>query len=186
MSPAADFGIDTRELLLVRLQVCMRTLAPGVIFTLPNGETHRAIATDLGGRVYSKMTAEEQLDRYDFPCVELITAADRPDSVTVHDDGFYERDVAAQIWGYARATDGGQSRDAAGRAALNALLADIQVAVEAFQFWTSADYPEPLTATLGPVIVTPGQQYIEPSTDDPIGFVALDYSFRYSFKRLFP
>lgn len=180
-------GTDLREKLLVRLQACLATLAPGVTYTFPMGFTHRAIETNLYGRVYSQMRSIQKLDMAELPAVEIITAMGQPDLVTPHDDNFYRREMSVQLWGYVAATDAGDGLNAAARPDMNALLADLQVAVEAFPYWTNGtDITDPLTATHGPITITPKAQYTEPAAEQAVGILVLDYSIAYCFPRLNP
>lgn len=180
-------GTDLREKLLARLQACVATLAPGVVYTFPTGLTHRAIETDLKGRVYSKMRSAEKFDLSELPAVEIITAMSQPDLVTPFDDNFYRREMVVQIWAYVAANDAGDGLDAAVRPDMNALVADMQVAVEAFPYWTDGvTVTESLCTSHGPITITPKGQYTEPAAEQAIGILVLDYSIAYCFPRLNP
>jgi hypothetical protein len=187
-------GTDLREKLLARLQACIRTLAPGVVYSFPMGLTHRPIVSDLGGgtdpslaRVFSRMRSVQKFDMTDLPAVEIITAMNQPDVVTFHDDNLFRREIAVQIWAYVAAQDGGDGLDAVVRPDMNELVADLQVAVEAFPYWTNgADVTDPLWATHGPITITTKAQYTEPAAEQAIGILVLDYSIAYCFPRLNP
>ena len=188
--------IDLREQLLARLQACISTLAPGVVYTFPfgYGAPVRAIETDLGGgtdptkaRVFSKMRAMVKPDSVELPMVELITAMNQPDVVTPFDDQMYERTVNVQLWGYVAGGDAADSFQSVMRPDLNVFLADLQIAVEAFPFWTDADTnTAPLTVSHGAITITPKTQDTEPAVGQPVGMLVLDYAISYKFHRLNP
>lgn len=178
--------MDSRELLLQRLQLSIKALVPGAVYTFPYGAAHRAIESDLGGRAYSRVNSELAAAPEQFPQVEIITAAGRADIIQPQDDNLYTREMGVEILGYVYGGDAGMDRDASCRPAMNALLADLQIAVEGFPYFTDATHTDPLYATQGPITIIPGQQYTEPAMQQPIGFVHLDYVFRYSFTRLNP
>lgn len=187
---------DLREQLLARLQACVSTLAPGVAFSYPfgYGATQRTVESDLGGgsdptqaRVYSKMRPIVRPDMTELPMVEIITAMSQPDLVVALDDQMYERTMSVQIWGYVAGTDAADDLNSSTRAGMNALLADLQVAVEAFPYWTDSGANSiPLYATHGPITITPKSQYTEPAVEQPVGILVLDYSISYKFHRLNP
>lgn len=188
---------DLREQLLSRLQACLSTITPGLVFTFPafnaQGATPRTIESDLGGaapataRVYSKMRPVVRPDMTEMPMVEIITAMNQPDAVTPYDDQMYERTMNVQIWGYVAGKDAGDSLNSETRPDMNALLADLHVAVEAFPYWTDSGANSiPLTATHGAVTITPKNQYTEPAVEQPVGILVLDYSISFKFHRLNP
>jgi hypothetical protein len=187
---------DLREQLLTRLQSCIGAIAPGVVYTFPfgYGATPRVIQSDLGGgtdvtqaRVYSKMRPVVRPDMTELPMVEILTAMNMPDVVTPYDDNLYERTMNVQIWGYVASKDAGDSLNSETRPDLNALLADLQLAVEAFPYWTDTGANSiPLTTTHGAVVITPRSQYTEPAVEQPVGILVLDYSITFKFHRLNP
>ena len=178
---------DVREIILERLQACVKTLAPGVVFTFPHGQTHRPIVTDLDGRVYSKVRAQGRVDATEMPYVEIITSAATADSVReIADEDIYLAETRVELWGYVKAEDQGDGLDSVVRPLLNELRADLIVAMEAFPYWTSADYPEALARRIGPVTTVLQSQWTEPATDAPDGFLVLDYAIRYTFDRRDP
>lgn len=178
---------DIREELLERLQACVKTLAPGVVYTFPGGATHRTIESDLGGRCYSKVRAQGRVDATEMPFVEIVTSSGNADPIReVADEEIYLGELRAEIWGYVKADDQGDGLDSVVRPLLNALRADLIVAVEAFPYWTSADYPEAITRRVGPVATVLQSQWTEPATDAPDGYLVLDYSIRYVFNRRNP
>ncbi len=178
---------DKREALLARLQACVKTLAPGVVFTFPHGATHRPIESDLGGRCYNKVRAEARVDSSEMPFVEIITSASSEDTVReVGDENIYLAETPVEIWGYVKADDQGDGFDSVVRPIANALRADLIVAVEAFPFWTSTEYPDPITRLVGPVGTILTGQYTEPAIDAPDSFVKVNYSIRYTFSKLNP
>lgn len=178
---------DKREALLVRLQACVKTLAPGVVYTFPHGATHRPIESNLGGRVYNKIRTESRVDATEMPFVEIITSAATADSIRdVADEDIYLAETHVDVWGYVKADDQGDSLDSVVRPLLNELRADLIVAVEAFPYWTSTDYPDPITRLVGPVGVVLVSQWTEPATDAPDGYLMLTFAIRYTFSKLNP
>jgi hypothetical protein len=178
---------DSREEILVRLQACIATLAPGVVYTFPGGRTHRPIETDLGGRCYSKVRPEASFDSSELPAVELLTNNSEDDTIReVADDDTYLADMKVQIFGYLKSDDAGDEKDAVVRAKLNAFRADLIVAVEAFPYWTSAEYPEPIRRRVGEIETVLQKQMTEAAINAPDGFLTLDYAIRYRFSRLNP
>jgi hypothetical protein len=179
--------LDVRERILQRLQACIGSLAPGVVYDFPRGRTHRPITTDLGGRVFARALTQERYDATELPCVELLTHAGTPDTIReVSDDDLYLADMKVQVFGFVKATDAGDGKDAPVRAKLNAFRADLIVALEAFPYWTSADYPEAITRSVGPVVMVLEAVYTEPAISAPDSYVVIDYAIRYVFNRLDP
>jgi hypothetical protein len=180
---------DLRERLLLRLQATLATIAPGVTFTYPfgYGAVPRPCETALAGRVYSRMRSAVRPDLTELPMVELVTLLNTPDTIVPLDDQLFERTVFVQLWGYVPGDDAADNLDSSTRAAMDALLADLQVAVEAFPYWTDTGAnTDPLTATHGAVTITPRLQYTEPAVEQPIGVLVLDYAIAYKFHRLNP
>lgn len=178
---------DTRETILVQLQACLKALRPGVVFSFPFGKTHRPIVTDLRGHVFARVIPQARFDAEDLPCVELITSEGTEDAVReVADDDFYMADLNVTLWGYARSGDAGTDHDAPVRRVLNALRADLIVAVEAFPYWTSAEYPEPIIRQVGLVTPVLLSSWTEPASDSADGFLTIDYALRYTFNKLDP
>lgn len=177
---------DFREEMLVRLRACIATLAPGVVYTFPDGRTHRPIETDLKGHAYDKARAEQTFDWSELPLVEILTSSSNEDAVEVNDDDLYSSEMNVDIWGFLKSDDAGDGKNAPVRAALNAFRADLIVAVEAFPFWTSTDYPEPITRRVGMIQTTLKSQFTEPATHSPDAYLKLSYGIRYSFTRLDP
>lgn len=178
--------LDRREWLLVRLQDVLKTLAPGVTYTFPDGLPHRPIETNLHGRVYSRQRTEARVDVSEMPFVELLTAASAGDTVTALDSDFYAADLRVEIYGYVRSENQGDSLDSDVRAKLNALRADLLVAVEAFPYWTSGGTVEPATRRLGPIETVLTSQWTEPAADYPDGYLILEFVIRYVFNRKQP
>lgn len=178
---------DVREEILARLQPCLATIAPGVTFTFAGGRTHRPIETDLGGRVYSNVRGEARFDSSELPAVEIVTNSDADDAIReVADDDTYLADLKVRVFGYVKSEAAGDEGNASVRPALNALRADLVIAMEAFPFWTSADYPEPIRRRVGEVEMVLTSQWTEAAINAPDGFLYLDYSIRYRFSRLNP
>lgn len=178
---------DLREQLLSRLQACVSTLAPGVVFTFPAGYTHRAIETDIKGRCYSKWRGIQRFDLAELPAVLIITDDRQPDIVTPFEDNFYRREMVVQLQGYVASGDMGDGLDATVRPDMDAFLADLQIAVEAFPYWTNgADITESLCVSHGPITIMPKSQLTEPAADQAFGILVLDYSIAYTFPRLNP
>lgn len=177
---------DFREEILIRLRACVATLAPGVVYTFPGGRTHRPIVTDLKGHAYDKARAEQTFDSSELPLVEILTSSTTEDAVEVNDDDMYTSDLNVDVWGFLKSDDAGDGKNAPVRAALNAFRADLIVAVEAFPFWTSADYPEPIIRRVGLIQTTLRSQFTEPATHSPDAYLKLSYAIRYSFTRLDP
>jgi hypothetical protein len=127
-------------------------------------------------------------DMTELPMVEIVTAMNQPDTIaTAFDDELYERTLNVQIWGYVAGKDAGDSLNSETRPDMNALLADLQVAVEAFPYWTDTGAnPLPLTATHGAIVITPKAQYTEPAVEQPVGILVLDYAISFKFHRLNP
>lgn len=182
--------MDLREQMLNRLQATIATIAPGVVFTYPftYGEiVTRPCQSDLKGRVYSRQRAAVRADLTELPMVEIVTLLNQPDLVLPHDDQLFQRFVDVQLWGYVAGDDAGDGLDSSTRAGMDALLADLQVAVEAFPYWTDSGANSiPLTATHGAVTITPKAQYTEPAIEQPVGILVLDYSVSFMFHRLNP
>ena len=178
---------DVREEILTRLQACLATVAPGVVYTFPGGATHRPIETDLGGRVYAKARPEAGFDSSELPCVEILTSSTSNDPIReATDDDTYLADMKVEVWGYAKVDDAGDDKDAPVRRALNALRADLITAVEAFPYWTSTDYPEAITRRVGRLATILESQFTEPAISAPDGYLTLSYTIRYQFSRLNP
>jgi hypothetical protein len=179
--------MDVREVILDRLVACIATVKPGVVFRFPDGRTHRPIESDLGGRVFSKVRSQARTDSTEMPFVEVITSAGTPDSIReVGDENFYTAEMRVEVWGYVKATDQGDAFMSNVRPKLNALRADLVVAIEAFPWWTGPGYPEALVRRVGPVGTVMQAQFTEPATDQPDGFLVIDYAIRYVFDRLDP
>ena len=179
--------IDTREKILVRLQACLKTVKPGVVFTFPFGKTHRPIETDLKGHVFARVIPQARFDDEDMPCVELITSSGTEDGIReAADEDFYLADLNVTLWGYARSGDGGTDYDAPVRRMLNRMRADLVVAVEAFPWWTSEEHPEPIIKSVGLVTPILTSWWTEPATDTPDGILTIDYTLRYAFNKLDP
>lgn len=178
---------DIRETILERLQACVKTLAPGITYTFPHGHTHRPVVTNLGGRVYSKIRSQGRVDATEMPYVEIVTSAATADTVReIADEDVYAAETRVELWGYVKAEDQGDGLDSDVRPLLNSLRADLIIAVEAFPFWTSADYPEAITRRVGPMATVLQSQWTEPATDAPDGYLVLDYAIRYVFNRRDP
>lgn len=187
---------DLREKMLARLQACISTLAPGVVYSFPfgYGAPVRAIETDLGGgsdptkaRVFSMWRGIARRDVSAFPMVEIITAANEPDTVVALDDQMFERTVNVQLWAYVAAGDASDSEQQEARPDMNIFLADLQIAVEAFPYWTdTGTNTDPLTATHGPITITRKAEYTIPALEQPEGMVVLAFSVNYKFHRLNP
>lgn len=184
--------MDTREAILLRLQDVLKTIVPGVVFSFPGGLTHAEITTDLGGplhpRVYSMMRAQEKVDESECPSVEIVTSSSVADAVAVADDELYICDLNVQVWGYAKATDQGDGLDSTVRPLLNKLRADLIIAIEAFPYWTGvepwqAEDARRAWGVMGPVLKG---QWTEPSTENPSGYLVLEYVIRYPFNRRNP
>ena len=178
---------DKREAILTRLQACVATVAPGVVYTFPHGVTHRPIETNLGGRVYNKVRSQARVDSSEMPFVEIITSAATSDSVReIADEDVYLAELRVELWGYVKADDQGDGLDSTVRPLLNSLRADLIVAVEAFPYWTSTDYPEAVTRRVGPIATVLQSVFTEPATDAPDGYLQIEYAIRYTFSRRDP
>jgi hypothetical protein len=149
--------------------------------------TPRVCETDLAGRVYSKVRAMMRPDLTELPMVEVLTLLNQPDQVVPHDDLFYQRTMNIQLWGYVAGDDAGDDLNSSTRAKLNALLADLQAAMEAFPYWTDAGANSiPLTASHGPLTILPKAEYTEPAIENPVGILVLDYTVSFFFHQLNP
>lgn len=178
---------DVREEILVRLAACLATIAPGVVYTFPGTRTHRPIETDLGGRVFVNLRGEARFDSSELPAVELVTNQGTEDAIReVADDDVYLADLKVRVFGYVKGNDAGDQKTASVRTALNALRADIVIAMEAFPYWTSSDYPEAIRRRVGDVEMILQSQWTEAAVGAPDGFLYLDYAIRYRFSRLNP
>jgi hypothetical protein len=180
---------DAREFLLQRFQDVLKTVAPGVVFTFPDGMTHSPLQNDLGGRVYSLMRANAKVDATECPFVEIVTNPKSVDKITVGDDDLYHATISVQLWAYARATDGGDGLDSTVRPALNSLCADLLIAMEAAPYWTgSVSAPfESLIAGFGPRLsVTFTTRWTETATESAKGMAVLEFEVRYPFNKRFP
>ncbi len=178
---------DVREEILTRLPACIATLKPGVVYTFPGARTHRPIETDIGGRVFVNLRGEARFDSSELPAVEIVTNAETEDAIReVSDDDVYLADLKVRIFGYVKGDDAGDQKTAPVRAALNALRADLIIAVEAFPYWTSTDYPESIRRRVGEVEMILIGQWTEAAVGAPDGFLYLDYAIRYRFSRLQP
>ena len=178
--------LDKREWLLLRLQDALRTVAPGVVYAFPDGLPHRAIVSDLSGRVYSKVRSQARTDADEMPYGESLTSGHGPDAVQPLDSDLYAADLKVEVYGYVKADDQADSLDAVVRQKLNDLRADLIVAVEAFPYWTDATHPEPATSVLGPIEPVLVSQFTEPAGDWPDGFLVLEFQIRYLFNRKNP
>lgn len=178
--------LDRREWLLVRLQDVLKTVAPGVTYTFPDGLPHRPIQTNLGGRVYSKQRTEARVDVSEMPFVEILTSSAAGDAVTALDSDAYAADMRVEIFGYVRSENQGDSLDADVRGKLNALRADLIVAVEAFPWWTSGGTLPSARNRLGPIETILVSQWTEPAADYPDGYLVLEFVIRYLFNRKDP
>jgi hypothetical protein len=177
---------DKREAILTRLQACVKTLAPGVVYTFPHGATHRPIESNLDGRCYNKIRTQGRVDATEMPFVEIITA-DAEDTVReIGDEDIYLAEMPVELWGYVKADDQGDGFDTVVRPVANALRADLIVACEAFPFWTSTEYPDPITRLVGPLGTVLVSQFTEPAIDAPDSFVKVRYAIRYTFSKLNP
>lgn len=178
---------DVREEIITRLAACLATLAPGVTYTFPGTRVHRPIETNLGGRVYVNLRGEARFDSSELPSVELVTNSDADDAIReVADDDVYLSDLKVRVFGYVKGDDAGDEKTAPVRTALNALRADLIIVMEAFPFWTSADYPESIRRRVGEVEMILQGQWTEAAVGAPDGFLYLDYAIRYRFSRLNP
>ncbi len=182
----SELIIDKREAILVQLQAMLRTLRPGVTFSHPDGK-HRPITTDLGGRVYSKVRAAAKADATEHPFVEILTSSGGPDTIReVADDSIYLGDLNIEVWGFVKADDQSDDFDAPVRARLNALRADLIIAVECFPYWTSDEFPIPINRRAGVMKPVLTSQFTEPATEAPDGFVKLGFAIGYAFSALNP
>lgn len=177
---------DRRELLLQYLEACVATIAPGVVYSFPSGATHRTIETDLGGRVFSRAIPEARMSQLAFPAVEMLVDSAQEDTVIVSDDDMYHAEVAVSFIGYVSTGDAGTGGNPPVREELNKLRADLIVAIEAFPYWTSAEFPEPARRRCGEITTTLKAQSTEAPADWPTGFCALNYAITYTFSRTNP
>jgi hypothetical protein len=182
--------VDTRELVLQRLQDCVATTAPSTTFFFPGAMPHAPIVNDLGGRVYNKMRANVRTDAAENPYVEIITDPASADLIEAGlDDDLYFATVRVKIWCYQRATDQGDSLNSDLRAALNSLRADLIIAVSAFPYWSG---PTPAQADALYVGIVPGTtvkllaQWTDVATDSPYGTLVLEFAIRYPFNKRTP
>ncbi len=180
--------MDTRELVLSRVQDCVKTLAPGVVYTFPGGMLHAPIVSDLNGRCYSKMRAEVNVDSSCSPYVEIVTNAATVDAIEVGDDDVYFDTMTFDVWGYCYAGDQGDGLDSVVRPTLNQLRADLLIAVSAFPYWTGTapNQLDSLLKRIGNVIVNLTAQWTDPSTEAPYGQVHLIFTARWPFNKRFP
>lgn len=177
---------DRRETLLQHLEACVATIAPGVVFAFPNGSAQRVIETDLGGRVFSRAIPEARMSQLAFPAVEMLVDSAQEDVVTVSDDDLYHVEVPVSFVGYVSTGDAGTGGNPPVREELNKLRADLIVAIEAFPYWTSAEFPEPARRRCGEITTTLKAQSTEAPADWPTGFCTLTYAITYSFSRMNP
>ena len=180
--------MDKREFVLQRIQDTLKAIAPGVTFTFPDGGTHDPITSDVGGRVYNKLRNDDEVDATQCPSIEVVTSAKETDTIEVDDQDLYHATVHVQIWGRHKSGDQGAGRDSDIRARLNALRADIIIAVHAFPFWTGTEdgQADPARALIGPLEVTLTSQETDTTTDAPGGYTILDFSVRYPFSKRSP
>lgn len=178
--------IDRRELLLQYVEACVATIAPGVVFMFPGGAAQRATETDLGGRVFSRAIPEARMSQLAFPAVEMLVDSSQEDVVTVSDDDFYHVEVPVSFIGYVSTGDAGTGGNPPVREQLNKLRADLIVAIEAFPYWTSAEFPEPARRRCGEITTTLKAQSTEAPADWPTGFCTLTYAITYTFSRTNP
>jgi hypothetical protein len=182
--------------MLARLQACLCTLAPGVVYTFPfgYGATPRTMVSDLGGgtdttkaRVFSMWRGIVRHDTSEFPMVEIVTPANEPDTVTALDDQMFERVVSVQLWAYVDAGDASDSLQQDARPDMNTLLADLQIVVEAFPYWTdTGTNTDPLYLSHGPITITRKAEYTVPALEQPEGMAVLSFSIAFKFHRLNP
>ena len=174
---------DRREAILRRVQALLKTLAPGVAFPLLGGVPHETIMSNLGGRAYSKPRAEAQVDSSEMPYVVIMNSASQVDTVEPLNDETYGATMRVEIEGYCKAEDQGDGLDAAVREQLNALRADVIIAMHSLPYWvgTEPDQIRPLQALIGPVIVLLKSQWTEPATGAPDGFLVLEFDIKYLF-----
>lgn len=175
--------LDRREYLLGRLQACVATLAPGVVYTFPDGLPHRSIQTDLGGRCYSKSRTQARVDADEMPFVEILTSSQGADDVTALDSDLYAATLRVTIMGYVKADDQADSLDAVVRQKLDILRADLITAVEAFPYWTAGGTVDAARVVLGPIEPVLTSQWTEPAADYPDGYLVLEFAIRYLFNR---
>ena len=179
--------MDAREFLLTRLQDVIKAVKPGVDFALPAGGAHRAITTDLGGRVYNKLRAEGRTDASETPCVEILTSSRKADTINWFDAEIYTVDMEVEIWIYLKADDQGDGKDSELRSKLDAARADILIALEAFPAWTGPGPGQTDAASLGRVInAYPTEQYTDVPDGSPDGFALITYTIHYAANRRFP
>lgn len=180
--------VDKREFLLQRIQDALKSITPGAAFTFPGGDAHAPITSDVAGRVYNKLRSDSELDATQCPAIEVITNPKDVDSIEIDDQDLYHATMHVQIWGRAKSGNQGESRDSDIRAKLNALRADIVVAMHAFPFWTGsdADQADSAAVVIGPIEVTLISQETDATTQSPDGFTVLDFAVRFPFNKRFP
>lgn len=173
--------IDTREFVLARVEEVLQLIAPGVVFPLP-GPPHREIMTDLHGRVFNRPRPDSKLDSSETPFVECITSSKRADTIEVCDDTFYTVTTPMEVWGYIKADDTGQEFNSPTRTALNALRADLIVAMESVPYWIGAapNIVPSARQRAGLAVVLTGQE-TQLFVGSKTAWVVLDYDLRYRF-----
>jgi hypothetical protein len=180
--------MDLREFILQRIQDTLKAITPGASFTFPDSMPHAAITSDVGGRVYNKLRNDEEIDAAQCPSIEVVTSAKDTDTIEVDDQDCYHATLHGQAWGHHKSGNQGQGYDSDIRARLNALRADIVIALHAFPFWTGtgAGQAEPARAVVGPLEVTLTSQETDTTTNAPSGFTVVDFAVRYPFNKRFP
>jgi hypothetical protein len=181
---------DLREVILQRLQDCVLTVSPSTTFWFPDGATHAPIVNDLNGRVYNKMRAESRISSLEMPMVEIITDPSAQDQIDAGSDGdYYIATMRVKIWGYHFSDDAADDLNSTVRARLNALRADLIIAVSAFPFWSGPDPTQSDPLYLGAAPGTSVQllsQWTFVAPDTPTGVVVLEFAIRYPFNKRFP
>jgi len=173
-----------RELILTRLQQTIAALRPGLALPFAEPLPHRTVMTDLGGRCYTRVRPGMRLDEAECPFVEIEHDYNGPEAIFVADDDLYFGEVNIALWGFQRAEDQGDGLNAIVRPLLNALRADLIMAVAAFPYWPSAEDPECVNRRLGSgVAVILRTQWTEPDQDSPQGFVVVELTVRYPLNR---
>lgn len=153
-----------RGFLLERIRRVLKEIHPGAVFpvfALPLG-AHRQITTDLwgpdvtgassaaGARVRGSLNGGDWWGVDRMPAVDVTPRIGEPDTVTYLSEETYEQTIPLQVVGYvpdpaagAALNDGG---DYDARAYLDAIAADIEVAMQALPYWTGTGPGEDVAA----------------------------------------
>ena len=166
--------IDSREAILTQVSLVLKAIDGTGTYT-----------NDVGGRVYSKQRGVAKADATDCPYLEVLTSAKTADSPRILDDNYYADDLHIEIAGYVKSPDAGDDFDAAQRPLLNALRADVVMAMRNLPTYSDAGNPT-LRQRYGVSAAIMTSQWTEPSSETSDGYFLMEYLVPYIFDERTP